>query len=201
MNKEIQKSWIAGLLSACTASLCCIVPFIAAVGGSAGSASIYFNWIEPYRPYMIVLTFILFGLSWYKILTKKPMPSDNCGCENERKNFMGSKKFLGIVTVVCGLLIAFPYYSNLFAGQGMKSSITTQEKLQTARLSINGMSCAGCTDHIDKGLSGIRGIARSTTSFEKAMTTVIYNPDSISADSISKKIKQIGYRNSLIEKN
>eukprot|EP01137_Pigoraptor_chileana_P008988 Opistho-2@56579 len=202
MSIGTTKSWIAGLFAAFTASLCCIVPLIALLGG-AGSASTYFNWVEPYRPYIIGLSVILFALAWYNVLIKRNRQRDDCGCEGEKKGFLRSKKFLLIITVVPALLITFPYYSNLlYAGQN-KTVVSGRlpKSLKTVSLSIQGMSCAGCTSHIDGGLHGIGGISSVTTSFEKATTVVSYDVDSISADSISKKIRKIGYRNTIINKD
>ncbi|KQB99914.1 mercuric transport protein MerTP [Pedobacter sp. Hv1] len=202
MSKSIQKSWIAGLLAAFTASICCITPLFAIIGG-AGSASTYLNWVEPYRPYIIVLTAILFSLAWYQMLTRKPVQKDDCQCDEQTSGFMKSKKFLLAVTVISTLMIAFPYYSNLlYAGQNSTTNISSKpKKIKTAELSIQGMSCAACTSHIDGGLNGISGIAKSTTSFESRTTLVSYDPDRISADSISKKISKIGYKNTLIKNN
>ncbi|MFF5383312.1 mercuric transport protein MerTP [Pedobacter suwonensis] len=201
MSKSIQKSWIAGLLAAFTASICCIVPLLTVIGG-AGSASTYLSWVEPYRPYIIILTAILFALSWHQMLTRKPVQKDDCGCDVQTNGFMKSKKFLLTVTIISALLIAFPYYSNfLYAAQKSTTNISSKsKKLETAELSIQGMSCAACTNHIDGGLNGISGIAKSTTSFENRTTLVSYDPDSISADSISKKIRKIGYKNTVIKK-
>lgn len=202
MSIGTQKSWIAGLFAASTASLCCILPLFAIIGG-AGSASTYVGWLEPYHPYIIGLTVILFALAWYNLLTKKTLQKDDCGCDEQKKSFISSKRFLLIVTVLSGLLIAFPYYSaRLYAKQNnTPNNGAATKKLETVKLAIQGMSCASCTNHIDGGLSGVSGIARSTTSFEKATTVVSYDPDSISVDSISKKIKQIGYTNSLVKKD
>lgn len=202
MGKRLQKSWIAGLFAAFMASLCCIVPLIAFIIG-AGSASTNFNWIEPYRPYIIGLTVILFALAWSNTLIKRSSQKDDCGCDGDTKHFLKSKRFLLIVTVLSGLLITFPYYSNfLYAGQNKTlNSGVLPKTLKTVSLSIQGMSCAACTNHIDGGLKGISGIAHVTTSFEKATTVVSYNVDSISADSISKKIRKIGYRNTIITKD
>lgn len=202
MSTGLQKSWIAGLFAAFTASLCCIIPLFTIIAGT-GSAVSYLNWLEPYRPYIIGLTILLFAIAWYNMLRKKPLQQDDCGCENDTTNFMSSKKFLLIVTVISGLLITFPYYSTLlYAGQNATTNInSTPKKLQTVKFAIQGMSCAACTNHIDGGLSGIGGIAKSTTSFETATTLVSYDPDSMSADSISKKIRKIGYKNTLIKNN
>ncbi|MEJ5996627.1 mercuric transport protein MerTP [Pedobacter sp. Du54] len=200
MKGKIKNSWIAGLVAAAMASLCCILPMFAIIGGVGGSSATYFSWAEPYRPYIIALTIVLFGLAWYNMLQKKAIKKAECGCEEEAKGFMNSKGFLLIVTVISGLLITFPYYSDLLYAKPVAAVTVgqSQKRLATARLSIQGMSCAGCTSHIDGGLKGISGISRSMTSFEKAMTEVSYDPDSISTDSISKKIRQIGYRNNII---
>ncbi|WP_131538552.1 mercuric transport protein MerTP [Pedobacter nototheniae] len=196
------KSWIAGLFAAFTASLCCIAPLFAVIGG-AGSASTYFGWIEPYRPYIIGLTILVFALAWYKLLKAGDVQKDNCGCEVQQKSFMGSKKFLIVVTVISALLITFPYYSSLLyaSPKTAPTTRTVRKKLANVKFSIAGMSCEGCTSHIDGGLNGISGIASSTTSFEQRMALVSYDPDSITADSISKKIRKIGYRNTIITKN
>ncbi len=201
MNTGTSKSWIAGLFAAFTASLCCIVPLFAVIGG-AGSASTYFSWIEPYRPYIIGLTILVFVLAWYNLLKRKDIQKDNCGCEVQKTSFMGSKKFLMVVTVISALLITFPYYSSLLYASPKTASITgtVNKKLANVKFSIEGMSCEGCTSHIDGGLRGISGIASSTTSFEQRMALVSYNPDSITADSISRKIRKIGYRNKIISK-
>lgn len=201
MSKGLQKSWIAGLFAAFTASLCCIMPLLAILGG-AGGASTNLGWVESYRPYIIGLTIAIFALAWYQVLKKKSVQEGGCGCEGDIKGFLQSKKFLLIVTLVSGLFIGLPYYSSLLYASQKKVIVdgTPSKKLATAKLSILGMSCAACTSHIDDGLSSIGGIAKSKTSFETAITTVSYDPDSISVDSISKKIKQIGYKNNLVNK-
>ncbi len=52
----------AGLLAALAASLCCITPLLAVVGGLGGVAS-SFAWLEPFRPYLIVLTVGVLGFA------------------------------------------------------------------------------------------------------------------------------------------
>lgn len=202
MRSNTHKGWLAGLFASLTASLCCIVPLFAIIGG-AGSAATYFSWIEPYRPYIIGLTIVIFALAWYNLLTRKNGQKDDCGCETPNKSFMGSKRFLSVVTLISFLLVTFPYYSSLLyaSPNTVQADAVEKKKFATVKFSIQGMSCEGCTSHIDGGLSGAKGIFSSKTSFEKAMAVVSYNPDSISADSISKKIKKIGYKNNIITKN
>ena len=57
----------AGLLTAITASLCCITPVLALIAGTSGIAST-FSWIEPFRPYLIGLTILVLAFAWYQKL-------------------------------------------------------------------------------------------------------------------------------------
>ncbi|MDZ7715161.1 MAG: mercuric transporter MerT family protein [Balneolaceae bacterium] len=110
MNKQPNNSdtkWMgAGLIAAFVASLCCITPVVAFLAGIGGVAST-FSWVEPFRPYLIGLTALLLGFAWYQKL--KPQWDPECACE-ENPSFWQTKSFLGIVTVVAALLLAFPYY-------------------------------------------------------------------------------------------
>jgi len=68
----------AGLLTAITASLCCITPVLALIAGTSGIAST-FSWIEPFRPYLIGLTILVLGFAWYQKL-KPQNVFRNCNC-------------------------------------------------------------------------------------------------------------------------
>src|SRR3990172_5315672 len=103
----------AGILSAIAASLCCITPVLALIAGSSGIAAT-FSWLEPARPYLIVVTVLVLGFAWYQKLKPKKAEIE-CDCETDEKpSFLQSKRFLSIVTVLAALLLAFPYYSHIF---------------------------------------------------------------------------------------
>lgn len=113
-----------GLLTAITASLCCITPVLALIAGTSGIAST-FSWIEPFRPYLIGLTTLVLGFAWYHKLipiaigTQKEI---DCECDTDdlpdgkagKPKFIQSKTFLGIVTAFAIVMLAFPYYSEIF---------------------------------------------------------------------------------------
>ncbi|MES2376680.1 MAG: mercuric transport protein MerTP [Bacteroidota bacterium] len=201
MKATIQKSWISGVLAALAASLCCIAPLLAIFGGISGAAT-YFNWIEPYRPYLIGITVLVFAFAWYQQLTVMLRDKKDC-CIPAKRTFWQSKKFLLIATLFSAVLMAFPYYSSLFykAPQKTSANINTQSSFKYVRLNIKGMGCADCTKHIDGTLAGLNGVASSVTSFEKAQTVVSYDPAKTNADSIGKKIKEIGYQPTIIKNN
>lgn len=201
MKVTLQKSWLSGVLAAIAASLCCIAPLLAVFGGISGAAT-YFNWIEPYRPYIIGLTVLIFGLAWYQQLTIALRDKKDC-CVPAKRSFWQTKKFLLIVTVFSGLLIAFPCYSSLFyeAPKPTSAAITSPAHFKYVTLRIKGMGCADCTKHIDGALMGLHGVTSSQTIYEKAQTIVGFDPAKTNADSIRLKIKAIGYQPSLINNN
>src|SRR5690606_7744955 len=122
--KSENKLFGAGLLTAITASLCCITPVLALIAGTTGIAST-FSWIEPFRPYLIGLTILVLGFAWYQKLIRTTIGTRkeiDCECETAglpagkagKPKFIQSKKFLGIVTVFAIVMLAFPYYSAIF---------------------------------------------------------------------------------------
>ena len=140
----------AGLLTAITASLCCITPVLALVAGTTGIAS-RFSWIEPFRPYLIGLTILVLGFAWYQKLKAKKEKKIDCECEmDEKPKFIQSKTFLGIVTVFAIVLLAFPYYSGIFYPNTEKQIIVVNKSdIKTTEFKISGMTCAGCEEHVN----------------------------------------------------
>ena len=67
MNTKI----LTSVLTATTASLCCITPVVAILAGSTSMAS-SFSWMEPFRPYLISLTILVLVYAWWdKLKTQK----------------------------------------------------------------------------------------------------------------------------------
>ena len=76
------------ILTAIAASLCCITPVLAFVAGLGGMASA-FSWLEPFRPYLIVLTVSVLAFAWYQKL--KPRKDIDCDCDDEKAPFLQTK--------------------------------------------------------------------------------------------------------------
>lgn len=200
MKQAVHKGWIGGVIAAIAASLCCIAPLLAIFGGLSGAAT-SFNWIAPYRPYLIGITVLIFAFAWYQQLVVTPKKEQDC-CAPASRTFWQSKKFLLIVTVFAAVLTAFPYYSTIFYKAPPKTTVVAlQSNFKFIRLNIKGMGCADCIKHIDGSLMSLNGVSSSTTSFEKAQTIVRYDPSKTNADSINHKIKEIGYQPTLIKNN
>lgn len=111
MEEQTRSSaWISltAIIAAVGASLCCILP-VAVVLLGLGSAALG-AFFEPFRPYLIGLTFAFLGFAFYQAY--KPVKAE-CGpgqaCVTP-ENRHTQRIILWIVTVVVAVLITFPYY-------------------------------------------------------------------------------------------
>lgn len=184
----------ASLLTAIAASLCCITPVLAMLAGTSGLAST-FSWLEPARPYLIAITVAVLGFAWWQKL-RPSKASMECDCEEDgKRSFLQTKAFLGIVTVIAALMLAFPYYSKIFYPDNSKSVILENEAdLQTLSLKISGMTCRACEEHVEHAVNELPGIVQVTASFENGSATVKFDRTKTSVDVIQDAIDATGYK-------
>ncbi|MBI3502322.1 MAG: mercuric transport protein MerTP [Bacteroidetes bacterium] len=189
----------AGILTAIAASLCCITPVLALIAGSSGLAST-FSWLEPARPYLIGITILVIGFAWYQKL--KPKPTDECGCEparpaggeDEKPKFIQSKTFLSIVTIFAALMIAFPYYSQLFFPNNEKQIIIIDKSnIQTAEFTISGMNCEGCEEEVKHEVNQLNGIVKADVSYKNGNAQIQFDNSKTNVSEIEKAINSTGY--------
>ncbi|MBC7523012.1 MAG: mercuric transport protein MerTP [Flavobacterium sp.] len=183
----------AGLLTAITASLCCITPVLALIAGTSGVAST-FSWIEPFRPYLIVMTILVLAFAWYQKL--KPQKAIDCECEtNEKPKFIQSKKFLGIVTVFSIVMLAFPYYSRIFYPNTEKQIIVVDKSdIKKTEFKISGMTCASCEEHVNHEVNKLNGIVNSKASYENGNAIIEFDKSETNETEIEKAINSTGYK-------
>ena len=189
---------ISSLLTAITASLCCITPVLAIIAGSSGIAST-FSWIEPFRPYLIGLTILILGFAWYQKL--KPENEIDCECETDdlpdskagKPKFMQSKTFLGIVTAFVIVMLAFPYYSGVFYPNTEKQIIVVDKSdIKTTKFNISGMTCVSCETHINHELNKCDGITDSKAAYKNAI--IEFDKTKTNVSEIEKAINSKGYK-------
>jgi mercuric ion transport protein len=183
----------AGLLTAITASLCCITPVLALIAGTSGVAST-FSWIEPFRPNLIVMTILVLAFAWYQKL--KPQKEIDCECEtNVKPKFIQSKKFLGIVTVFAIVMLAFPYYSGFFYSNTEKQIIVVDKSdIKKTEFKISGMTCASCEEHVNHKVNKLNGIVNSKASYENGNAIIEFDKSETNETEIEKAINSTGYK-------
>lgn len=185
----------AGILSAIAASVCCITPPLALISGVSGMASA-FSWMEPARPFLIGFTLAMLGFVWYQRLRSERTEAVDCACEhNERSGIMGSKKFLGLVTVFAALMLAFPYYSHIFypVPEAESSGFFQVSESQRVTYEVQGMTCGGCEAHIQSAVNGLEGVISVKASHAEGTATVEFDPTRVSKSSMTEAINATGY--------
>ncbi len=184
-----------GLLTAISASLCCITPVLALITGTSGVAST-FSWIAPFRPYLIGMTILVLGFGWYQKL-KAPEISD-CECEtDETPHFFQSKSFLGIITATAIMMLAFPYFSNNFYGNTEKAiSEINKSDLQSTLFRVSGMTCISCEEHIYHSVNKLNGIVNTQVLYENKMVIIEFDKTKTktNVNEIEKAINATGYK-------
>ncbi len=97
-------SVVSGIL----ASACCIGPLVFALLGISGAA--FAQRFEPFRPYLLAVTYALLGGAFYFTYRPQAACGPNAGCELPRTNRLG-KSMLWMATLIVVLATAFPWYA------------------------------------------------------------------------------------------
>ena len=190
----------SGIITALLASLCCITPVLAVLGGLGGIATT-FSFLEPLRPYLIGLTIIVLSYVFYNVHKPKKQTDIECACENdETPKFINSKKFLWIITGVSALLISFPYYSKALFPAGNENFVIVQsDNIVKAKLDIEGMTCTGCEESVNYALKEV-GVISATSSYNTGIAYVEYDKSKVSPKQLKKAVEEkVGYKVKFIE--
>ncbi len=196
MKTENKNGWLFGTVAAIAASLCCITPVLALLGGISGIAS-SFSWIEAYRPYLMSATVLVFGFAWHRKLKPRKKEAVDCACDTEDKpSFLKSKNYLAIATVFAGLMIAFPYYAHIFYPKSpvARETLTGKEMVNSVELKISGMTCQGCAEHVNHALDGVPGVLEHVTSYEQGTSRIKFDADKATQENLIEAVNATGYK-------
>ena len=200
-NKFLQNS---AIVTAVLASLCCITPVLAVLGGLSGIATT-FSFLEPLRPFFIAFTAIVLGYALYKAYKPKKQNDIDCACEidgaENKKSFINSKAFLWMITGISVLLITFPYYSKAFFPAKDNVVIVQSNNIVKAKMEIEGMTCTGCEESINYALKNEPGVISATSSYKTGIAYVEYDKTKVKPEQLKKVVEEnVGYKVKNIEK-
>ncbi len=184
-----------GILTAVAASLCCITPVLALLAGGSGIAS-SFSWMEPFRPYLIGFTVLVLGFAWYQKLKPVKETDIECDCEtDEKSSFWQSRRFLGIVTVLAAIMLAFPYYSDVFYPDNSKDqTILNASLIQTVQFEIEGMTCEACDNHVSHAAQDVEGVVEAVADHKTGLASIRFDGSETTSEKIIESINATGYR-------
>jgi len=196
MKTKNKKAIGAGLISAFAASLCCITPIIAMVGGISGISS-SFSWMEPFRPYLITFTIITLGYVWFKhIQISKNSIECACDDEPEKKNFFNTRGFLVFVTIMSIVLMGVPYYSHLLIAEDNSQVVyVNTNNIQESEFEIEGMTCSACEIHVNNSAKMVDGVISAKSDHTTGIAHIKFDNSKTNNDEVIKKIEEeTGYK-------
>jgi copper chaperone CopZ len=185
----------ASVAAAIGASLCCILPILAAVtGAGAIAAGVAF---EKWRPYLLGLTALLLVggvlLAWRdhkracaaeSLCATKPM---------SRWTYVA----LGILAAGVVALAAFPYYSAAVARMVVWQPGPTQSlssvTLSTVTFRVPDMDCPACAVSLSATLRQLPGVADAKLDVSSRQAVVTYNPAIQNLAALEKVISGAGF--------
>ncbi|MGJ8661588.1 MAG: mercuric transport protein MerTP [Bacteroidota bacterium] len=190
-TKKPKGALLTGMIAAIAASSCCIPPVIAAIAGAGGATS-SMSWMEPYRPYLIVLAVIAIGYAWYSHF--KPKKEDDCSCSIQTPKWYQTKTFLISMTLFAALSIGFPYYSGKFFTDNAQNVVLENKKnVETIEVTISGMTCDACQNHVDYAVNELDGIVSIKTSYTNGNSIIQFDKTKTNQQQIKNAINSTGY--------
>lgn len=200
-NKKSSSLALTSVLTAISASLCCITPVLVLFAGSSGVAAT-FSWLEPFRPWLIGITVVVLAFAWYQKLKPRSEEEIACACDDDEKpSFWQSKRFLGIVTVFAAIMLAFPYYSDAFYPETKLSESENVNLESTYEINITGMTCSGCEAHVKSEIGKLSGISGLEVSYAKANAVVTFDESKADIKDVKAAIDKTGYKVESINKS
>jgi mercuric ion transport protein len=168
------------------ASACCLGPLVLAVLGVGGAT--FALELEPYRPWLLVLTGVLLGGSFYLTYRR---PAGECGPEGTCVVPRAGRVFLWVATLAIILAVTFPYYSG--PATARTSAAAGSESAKTV-LTIDGMTCGGCVASVQRRLDGIEGVVAHDVSLERGEAEVAYDPALTGPEAIAAAVSETGFK-------
>jgi mercuric ion transport protein len=184
------------VLSAITASLCCIDPLVAVIVGASGfaAAGLFAQW----RPLFLVITALMLAMAWY--LTYRHPKADHCSTERCPHNPVAkwNKVILWLATAFVIAIAGFPSYSGVAARllilAGASDSRPSQVGLATLQGNIPSMDCGACAAGIEAKLNKQGGVQTAQVDFATKTAVIRFAPGKLSPEKITALIDETGFK-------
>jgi len=117
------------------------------------------------------------------------------GIKNARVNFAAEKAYLEYDP----RLITPPQMKEIIETAGFEGDIENNDS-STISLEISGMSCAACTQKVEKKLSQMQGINKVNVNLASGIAAVNYDTSWVQAEEIKNAVATLGYQVNLQKK-
>jgi len=66
--------------------------------------------------------------------------------------------------------------------------------METVRISVEGMTCAGCVNSVTRVLAALPGVSQADVSLTKARAKVTFDPAKTGVEAMKQAIERAGYK-------
>ena len=202
-EKKTRVGLLSAVIGAVAASICCVGPLVLLALGVGGAWVSSLTVLEPYRPFLILITLSFLGYAFYRVYRKSEAEEceDGSYCANPKSDRI-NKISLWIVTVLVLGLIAFPYV--VPTGTAASSSRQTSQPQQPVPtkqvvLKVDGMTCNGCVFTVNKSLKKLPGVLNASITLKPPRATVEYDPTKVTPEQMIRATTDAGYPASVLE--
>jgi len=174
-----------GILSAITASVCCLGPFVLILAGlgSLGLGAV----IGKYHWYFITGAGALLAFAWRSFLKEKKS-CETRQCEMENKNM--TRNILMGATLVVMTFVGLNVYTY---AKGSPTEVTAKSGVQMT-IPVEGMTCFTCEMAVQSAVKKLPGVSHATASAKNGNLAVAYDPAKVSLDEIVNAVNETGYQ-------
>src|SRR5690606_18972110 len=145
----------------------------------------------------IGLSIAVLAFAWYQKLKPAKTNDMDCNCKTIPKApFFQSKTFLSIVTLFAVLMMTFPLYARMFYPKPIiqAATLVAVDGKQQIQFSIQGMTCAGCEEHVNTELSKVPGVLEYNTEYATRSALVTFDKSKVDVKTIEAAINKTGYK-------
>ena len=187
----MMKAARVGILSAITASVCCLGPVLLVVLGlgSLGFGAV----LGRYHWWFIGTAIALLAYAWRSYL-KEVRRCKTASCEMARGTT--TRTMLLLASVIVTIFVGLNFYT--YASQPHKAPSTGTAprtgQLASVVIPVEGMTCFTCELTVESSLKGLPGVHSADASVKDAAAYIQYDPAQVTREALMTAINKTGYR-------
>ncbi|MBI4357992.1 MAG: cation transporter [Candidatus Omnitrophica bacterium] len=174
-----------GILSALTASVCCLGPLLLIVVGlgSLGLGAV----LGRYHWYFILGAVFLLSFAWRNYFKEKR------SCESARCEMEGKKMTRNVLILASAIVLTFASLNFYTYARGSHGLPISEADVQIS-IPVEGMTCFTCEIAVQSAVKKLPGIHQIKASAKDKIAIVSYDPQKTNLDQIVTAINQTGYK-------
>lgn len=95
--------------------------------------------------------------------------------------------------ILATLFMTIAFVTTACSQQQDKNEKPKSEKVQSAKMTIDGMSCSACQSTVKRTMKSLEGVTHVEVSLENKIAYFIYDPKKIKPEQIQKAVNDKGY--------